>query len=80
MVAVMDTATVILEGDHLTVRLPKGIHLPMPTVSVRHEGESVVLEPVKPTTWPERFFESIRIDDLAFGRLAQGLPPTVRGW
>lgn len=76
----MKTASVILEGDHLTVRLPKGVHLPTPTVSVRPEGESVVLGPVKPTAWPERFFESIRIDDLAFVRPAPGVLPTVRSW
>ncbi len=80
MVTAMETATVTLEGDHLSVRLPKGVHLPTPTVSVRCEGESVVLEPVKPTAWPERFFESIRIDDVAFVRLAPGVLPTIRSW
>jgi virulence-associated protein VagC len=73
----METATVILEGDRQTVRLPKSVRLPGSTVAVRHEGESVVLEPIKPTKWPDNFFDSIHIPDSAFARLPQGkLPPT----
>jgi hypothetical protein len=34
--------------------------------------------PVKASTWPEGFFESIRIDDVNFTRPDQGeLPPIV---
>jgi virulence-associated protein VagC len=72
----METAIVILEGDRQTVRLPKSVHLPTPTVAVRHEGETVVLEPIKPTKWPENFFDSIHISDPSFDRPSQGeLPP-----
>ena len=67
----METATVILEGDRQTVRLPKSVHLPTSTVAVRHEGESVVLEPIKPTVWPDNFFDSIHILDSSFDRLSQ---------
>jgi len=75
--ASMETATVTVEGDHQTVRLPKSVHLP-PTVFVRQDGESVVLEPAKPKTWPEGFFDSIRITDPTFERPEQGQMPPVR--
>ena len=54
----METATVILDGDCQTVRLPKSVHLPT-NVFVRQDGESVVLEPAKPKSWPEGFFDSL---------------------
>ena len=72
----METATVILEDDCQSVRLPKGFHIPASTVFIRHEGENIVLEPMKPKTWPSGFFDAIRIADTAFARLEQGpLPP-----
>jgi len=67
----VETATVILEGDCQTVRLPKSVHLPT-NIFVRQEGESVVLEPAKPKTWPEGFFDSIHVTDPAFERPEQG--------
>jgi virulence-associated protein VagC len=73
----METATVILEGDRQTVRLPKSVHLPS-EVFVRQEGEAVVLEPTKPKTWPEGFFDSIHITDPAFNRPEQGQLPPVK--
>ena len=75
---IMETATVIHEGECQTVRLPKGFHLSSPTVGVRHEGEAIVLEPLKPKTWPEGFFDSIHITDPAFSRPDQGQLPPVR--
>jgi len=74
----METATVTLEGERQTVRLPKGYRLPTPTVSVRHEGEAVVLEPMKSNTWPEEFFDSIHITDDTFVRPGQGQLPPVK--
>jgi antitoxin VapB len=74
----METATVILEGERQTVRLPKGVRLPTPTVSVRHEGEAIVLEPLKSDSWPEKFFDSIHITDPAFVRPEQGQLPPVK--
>ena len=59
-----------------TVRLPAEFRFHTPSVSIRREGQSVILEPVKPTTWPEGFFEKIRIDDPTFVRPDQGqMPP-----
>lgn len=72
----METATVTLEGDRQTVRLPKSVRLPTSTVAVRYEGDAVILEPIKPAAWPENFFDSIHISDPSFDRLPQGqLPP-----
>ena len=73
----METATVIVEGDRQTVRLPKSIHLPA-EVFVRQEGETVVLEPARPKSWPEGFFDSIHITDPAFNRPEQGTLPPVK--
>jgi virulence-associated protein VagC len=74
----METATVIREGEFQTVRLPKGFHLSTPTVGVRHEGEAIVLEPLRPAAWPEGFFDSIHITDPAFVRPDQGQLPLVK--
>ena len=73
----METATVTLDGDCQTVRLPKGVHLPA-SVFVRQEGDTVVLEPAKPNHWPDGFFESISTTDPSFERPEQGQLPPVR--
>ena len=75
--ATMERATVIVEGGCQTVRLPKSVHLPK-NVFVRQEGESVVLEPAKPKSWPKGFFDSVRITDPAFERQEQGQLPPVK--
>ena len=74
----METATVTNEGETQTVRLPKGYHLPTPIVQVRHEGDAVVLEPMKPHAWPAGFFDEIHITDPAFRRPDQGTLPAVK--
>jgi virulence-associated protein VagC len=45
----METATVTTDGETQTVRLPKGYHLATATVQVRHDGDAIVLEPLKPS-------------------------------
>lgn len=74
----METATVIHEGECQTVRLPKGFHLSTAQVGIRHEGETIVLEPLRAKGWPEGFFDSIHITDAAFVRPEQGQLPPVR--
>jgi virulence-associated protein VagC len=74
----METATIIHEGECQTVRLPKGFGFSTPTVGVRHDGEAIVLEPLKPKAWPEGFFDSIHITDPAFARPEQGELPGVK--
>jgi hypothetical protein len=48
------------------------------TVFVRQDGDAVVLEPAKPRTWPEDFFDSIHVADPAFKRPEQGQLPPVK--
>ena len=74
----METARVIYEGECQTVSLPKGYHLPTPIVRVRHEGDSVVLEPLKSEAWAEGFFDSINIGDSSFVRPDQGHVPLIK--
>jgi virulence-associated protein VagC len=64
------------DGSQL-VKLPKEFHLEGDTVMIRCQGDAIVLEPVKPATWPPGFFEQIHIADPAFVRPPQGeVPPT----
>ena len=71
----MKTAEIILLDGRQTVKLPDEFRFTDATVSIRKEGEAVVLEPVKSNTWPARFFEDIRVDDPAFACLPQGDTP-----
>jgi virulence-associated protein VagC len=73
----MEIATVTVEGDRQTVRLPKGVCLP-PTVLVRQDGDTVVLEPAKAKAWPKDFFASIHVTDPAFQRPEQSQLPPVK--
>ena len=58
------------------VVLPDDLRFPGDRITARRAGDAVILEPIKPATWPAGFFESIRIDDPAFTRPDQGeLPP-----
>ena len=47
---------------------------------MRQDGDAVVLEPARPKSWPEGFFDTIHITDPAFERSDQGqLPPAKPG-
>jgi virulence-associated protein VagC len=74
----METATVINEGENQSVRLPKGYHFSTATVGIRHDGEAIVLEPLKSKAWPAGFFDSVHITDPAFTRPDQGQMPPVK--
>ena len=75
----MTTVEVVDTGNGRVIRLPEEFRLSTPTVSIRREGEVVILEPVKTTYRPQGFFETIRIDDDAFVRPEQGsIPPAPR--
>lgn len=70
------TTTIFLNGRSQAVRIPKELRFEGKEVSIRRLGDGVLLEPVKELAWPAGYFESIRIDDEAFGRPEQGeLPP-----
>ena len=72
------TTTLFTNGRSQAVRIPKELRFEGREVSIRRLGDGVLLVPVKASTWPEGFFESILIDDVNFTRPDQGeLPPIV---
>ncbi len=71
----MKTVELVETDRGQTVPLPEEFRFSTRTVSIRRDGEAVILEPVKPAHWPERFFDAIRIDDPAFVRPDQGPTP-----
>ncbi len=73
----MKTAEVVEIGGAQAVKLPEESRFQSDTVSIRREGEAVILEAVKPATWPEGFFEAIHIKDPRFSRHDQGTAPAV---
>jgi hypothetical protein len=74
---VMKVAEIVRADGSQLVRLPEGFHLEGDIVSIRRQGEAIVLEPVKPATWPPGFFDRIHIDDPSFARPSQGPVPPV---
>ncbi len=73
----MSIAEVIDDGSRQTVTLPAEVHIDGSVVSVRQEGNAVILEPIADNAssssgWPEGFFDEIRIDDPKFVRPGQG--------
>ncbi|MDZ4848914.1 MAG: hypothetical protein SGI77_06445 [Pirellulaceae bacterium] len=75
----MTTTQVINSDEGQLVRVPAEFRLDGSEVSIRREGNSLVLEPVlsHSSDWPVGFFEEIRIDDPAFKRPPQGEPPNI---
>ena len=72
------TTTLFSNGRSQAVRIPKELRFEGRKVSIRRLGDGVLLVPVKASSWPEGFFESIRINDANFSRPDQGeLPPIV---
>jgi virulence-associated protein VagC len=78
LVNIMKTVKLVETSTGQAVPLPEEFRFATPIVSIRRECDAVILEPTKPTTWPDRFFEDIRIDDPAFLRPEQGsIPPAL---
>ena len=73
----MKTVAIVETSHGQAVPLPEELRFDTPTISIRRDGEAVILELVKPAHWPERFFEDIRIDDPAFARPPQGSTPSA---
>jgi virulence-associated protein VagC len=71
----MQTAEVVETSRGQAVQLPNEFRFETSLVSIRREGDAVILEPLKAEEWPERFFQNIRIDDPAFARPNQGSTP-----
>jgi virulence-associated protein VagC len=79
MGSAMKTAEVVQTERGQAVRLPEEFRFSSPVVSIRREGEAVILEPIRPSAWPDGFFEAIRIDDPSFARPPQGeMPPAPK--
>jgi antitoxin VapB len=73
----MKTVEIVETSNGQAVPLPEEFRFATSTVSIRREGDAVILEPVKSAHWPEHFFDAIRIDDPAFARPDQGLAPVA---
>ena len=73
----MSIAEIVEIGGTQAVKLPEGFRFDGDSVSIRREGEAVILEPVKSSLWPAGFFEAIRIADPQFVRPAQGQAPAA---
>jgi virulence-associated protein VagC len=71
----MKVAEIVRMDGCQLVKLPEGFQLDGDTVAIRRQGVSLVLEPIRSTTWPVGFFDRIRIDDTAFERPSQGVVP-----
>ena len=72
----MKVAEIVRADGSQLVRLPEEFHLEGDAVSIRRQGEAILLEPLKSATWPSGFFDRIRIDDPTFVRPPQGpVPP-----
>ena len=71
----MATAKLFKDGNSQAVRLPKAFRFEGDEVAIRREGDSVVLEPIRPSAWPRGFFQRIAIKDESFGRPPQGRMP-----
>jgi len=72
------TTTLFTNGRSQAVRIPKELRFEGKEVSIRRLGDGLLLMPVKASSWPDGFFESIRIDDANFVRPDQGeLPPVI---
>lgn len=73
----MSTAEIVSMDGQQLVKLAAEIHFDATRISIRKAGEAVVLEPIKPTSWPAGFFEQIRVEDSIFVRPPQGDSPPV---
>ena len=71
----MKTVEIVETDKGPAVPLPEEFRFVDRMVSIRRDGEAVILEPIKSNQWPKRFFENIRIDDPEFVRLNQGATP-----
>jgi virulence-associated protein VagC len=73
----MKTIEIVETGNGQSVPLPEEFRFETKTVSIRRQGDAVILEPIGPSQWPKHFFDDIRIDDPAFVRPDQGLIPPI---
>ncbi|MHB1421835.1 MAG: AbrB/MazE/SpoVT family DNA-binding domain-containing protein [Gemmataceae bacterium] len=73
----MTIINLVETSEGQAIPLPEEFRFEACTVSIRREGAAVIVEPIKPSHWPEHFFDDIRVDDPAFARPTQGATPPV---
>ena len=56
------TAKIFKNGRSQAVRLPKDFRIKGTEVSIRKEGEKIILEPLEKLQWPEGFWENFTSD------------------
>ena len=66
------TTKIVETPEGPAVLMPEGFRFEETTVIIHRDGDAVILEPIIPATWPEGFFEKIRIDDPKFVRPDKG--------
>jgi antitoxin VapB len=71
------TTRVLYTGEGQVVHLPQGFEFTTSEVTIRRNGDAVIIEPLRSNDWPPGFFDRIRIDDPAFARPDQGVMPDV---
>ncbi len=72
----MPTAKLFTTGGSQAVRLPKAFRFEGTEVSIRREGQKVILEPAAKQKWPRGFFEGFRRNPSDIVRPPQGkMPP-----
>ena len=64
----MKTVEVVSVDGGQIIRLPDEYHFDEKRVSIRREGDTVILQPLRMSEWPAGFFDAIRIDDPCFAR------------
>ena len=67
----MKKVELISIDGHQALTLPDEFRFTETTVTIRKEGDALILERLKANTWPTDFFEAIHIDDTAFIRPTQ---------
>jgi antitoxin VapB len=53
-------AKLFRNGRSQAVRLPKEFRFPGDEVMLRREGDAVILEPVRPKSWPRGYWSRLR--------------------
>jgi antitoxin VapB len=62
VIIVKTTAKIFKNGRSQAVRLPKEFRLKGTEVSIRKEGEKIILEPLEKTRWAEGFWDIFTSD------------------
>ncbi len=68
-------AKLFMNGRSQAVRLPREFRFPGKEVLVRREGDAVVLEPVRRSSWPRGYWE--RLAELRLDFEAKPLAPRL---